>query len=69
MTKRQCKTCGEWFDDSIFDIHLQEHLQEPVGEEKERPQPELRCPLCNGTEFDQETSFVKKSFSLEVITL
>jgi len=63
MAKQRCKTCGEWFDDSIFDIHLQEHLQEPAREEKERPPPELKCPFCNGSEFERETGFVKKSFA------
>ena len=63
MAKQQCKTCGEWFDDSIFDIHLQEHLQEPIREEAEEGlRLELKCPLCNGTEFDRESGYVKKSF-------
>src|SRR3989442_3366413 len=63
MAKQQCKTCGEWFDDSIFDIHLQEHLQEPAKEEKKQPRLKLRCPLCIGTKFDRESGFLRKSFA------
>src|SRR5213594_1910343 len=65
MGKQQCKTCGEWFADSIFDIHLQEHLQEPPKqqESEEPPRLELKCQLCNGTDFDRESGYLKKSFS------
>jgi hypothetical protein len=61
MTKEQCLTCGEWFEDSDMDAHLSEHLKEPESEEQVGPESEqveqlpLKSPLRQGAEFDRQS--------------
>ena len=46
MAKSQCATCGEWFEDSELDDHLNQHEDEPA-----EPASELKreCPDCRTT--------------------
>ena len=62
MTKQQCETCMEWFEDSELDAHLQRHLEEPVRSDEERQQPRLKCPICNGLEFERESGSLEGSW-------
>ena len=32
LAKSQCATCGEWFEDSELDEHLNQHLEAPAEE-------------------------------------
>ena len=43
MAKSQCATCGEWFEDSELDGHLNTHLEGPT-EEPGATQKRLKCP-------------------------
>ena len=44
MAKSVCKVCGQWFEDSELDEHLNQHLESPVDEHKEPP---LKCSSCD----------------------
>jgi len=44
MAKSRCTTCGQWFEDSELDDHLNQHLSEPA-EPTSNP-TELKCPDC-----------------------
>src|SRR2546425_1433033 len=64
MSKQQWQTCKMWFEDEELDAHLQDHLKESRKEEEiATERPALKCPLCEGTEFDRESGYLKKSFS------
>ncbi len=54
MTKEQCLTCGEWFEDSELDAHLSEHLKDEPESEEQVEQLPLKSPLRQGAEFDRE---------------
>ncbi len=46
MAKSRCETCGEWFEDSELDDHLNQHLENPT-EEPGSSQRRLKCPTCD----------------------
>jgi len=62
MTKQQCETCMEWFEDSELDAHLQRHLEEALLSDEEREQLRLKCPICNGLEFERESGSLEGSW-------
>ena len=45
MAKSMCKVCGQWFEDSELDEHLNQHMEEP--EETRSEQKAVKCPSCN----------------------
>jgi hypothetical protein len=55
VTKEQCLTCGEWFEDSELDAHLSEHLKDEPESEEQVEQLPLKSPLRQGSEFDRES--------------
>ena len=61
MSKQQCQECGEWFDDSELDAHLNKHADEPENEEQTEL-PALKCLFCDGTEFDRESGSIQGSW-------
>jgi len=52
----------EWFEDSELDPHLQRHLEEAVLSDEEREQLRLKCPICNGLEFERESGSLEGSW-------
>lgn len=44
MAKSQCDTCGQWFEDSELDDHLNSHMDEP-SEPASKP-IQRECPDC-----------------------
>ncbi len=46
LGKSQCSVCGQWFDDSELDDHLNQHLEGPA-EEPGTVQKRLMCPTCD----------------------
>ena len=45
MAKSVCKVCGQWFEDSELDEHLNQYMEEP--EETQSEQKVVTCPSCN----------------------
>ena len=46
LAKSECNVCGQWFDDSELDDHLNAHLEGPT-EEPGLAQRVLKCPTCD----------------------
>jgi len=46
LVRSQCNVCGEWFDDSELDGHLNQQLEGPA-EEPGSTQIHLKCATCD----------------------
>ena len=45
LAKSVCKICGQWFEDSELDEHLNQHMEEP--DETQTELKPVKCPSCD----------------------